>query len=64
MRRAGGVRRRHEDMRTRQLLKQSFVTVAESMDEGLAVIRIMLDAAGKPADYRFLEVKPSFERNR
>jgi len=51
-----------EDMRTRQLLKQSYVTVVESMDEGLAVIRIILDAAGRPADYRFLEVNPSFER--
>ena len=51
-----------EDMRTRQLLKQSYVTVVESMDEGLAVIRIILDDAGRPADYRFLEVNPSFER--
>ena len=51
-----------EDMRTRQLLKQSYVTVVESMDEGLAVIRIILDAAGRPVDYRFLEVNPSFER--
>ncbi|KQQ36275.1 hypothetical protein ASF61_08845 [Duganella sp. Leaf126] len=50
------------DMRTRQLLKQSYVTVVESMDEGLAVIRIMLDDAGQPADYRFLEVNPAFER--
>ncbi|MDR7051179.1 PAS domain S-box-containing protein [Duganella sp. 3397] len=51
-----------EDMRTSQLLKQSYVTVIESMDEGLAVIRIMLDDAGVPVDYRFLEVNPSFER--
>jgi len=51
-----------EDMRTRQLLKQSYVTVVESMDEGLAVIRIILDGAGKPVDYRFLEVNPAFER--
>ena len=51
-----------EDIRTRQLLKQSYGTVVESMDEGLAVIRIMLDAAGKPVDYLFVEVNPSFER--
>jgi len=51
-----------EDMRTRQLLKQSYVNVVESMDEGLAVIQIILNAAGKPVDYRFLEVNPSFER--
>jgi PAS domain S-box-containing protein len=51
-----------EDMRTRQLLKQSYVNVVESMDEGLAVIQIIVNAAGKPVDYRFLEVNPSFER--
>ena len=51
-----------EDMRTRQILKQSYVTVIESMEEGLAVIRIILDETGRPCDYRFLEVNPSFER--
>ncbi|MET0320697.1 MAG: ATP-binding protein [Duganella sp.] len=51
-----------EDMRMKQLLQQSYVTVVESMDEGLAVIRIIVDAAGKPVDYRFMEVNPAFER--
>ncbi len=51
-----------EEVRTREMLKQSYVTVVDSMDEGLAVIQIIVDAAGKPVDYRFLEVNPAFER--
>jgi signal transduction histidine kinase/ActR/RegA family two-component response regulator len=51
-----------EEVRTRELLKQSYVTVVDSMDEGLAVIQIIVDADNKPVDYRFLEVNPAFER--
>ena len=51
-----------EEVRTRELLKQSYVTVVESMDEGLAVIQIIVDDANKPVDYRFMEVNPAFER--
>jgi signal transduction histidine kinase/ActR/RegA family two-component response regulator len=51
-----------EEVRTRELLKQSYVTVVDSMDEGLAVIQIIVDAANKPVDYRFMEVNPAFER--
>ena len=51
-----------EEVRTREMLKQSYVTVVDSMDEGLAVIQIIVDGASKPVDYRFLEVNPAFER--
>ena len=50
------------EVRVREKLKQSYVTVIDSMDEGLAVIQIIVDDAGLPADYRFLEVNPAFER--
>ena len=33
----------------------------ESIDEGLCVIEMILDADGKAVDYRYLEVNPSFE---
>lgn len=49
-------------LRTRELRKQSYVTVVDSMDEGLAVIQIVVDAAMQPVDYRFIEVNPAFER--
>jgi len=51
-----------EEVRTREALKQSYVTVVESMDEGLAVIELIFNDAGKPVDYRFLEVNPAFAR--
>ncbi|WP_141213198.1 ATP-binding protein [Janthinobacterium sp. PC23-8] len=50
------------EVRLREKLKQSYVTVIDSMDEGLAVIQIIVDDAGLPVDYRFLEVNPAFER--
>ncbi len=33
-----------------------------SIDEGFCIIEVLFDARGKPVDYRFLEVTPSFER--
>ncbi len=33
-----------------------------SMDEGFCVIELLFDASGKPVDYHFLEVNPSFEK--
>jgi PAS domain S-box-containing protein len=34
-----------------------------SIDEGFCVIEVLFDAADRPADYRFLEVNPAFERH-
>ena len=39
-----------------------FRRLFEEMQEGFALHEIILDEAGKPTDYRFLEVNPSFER--
>jgi signal transduction histidine kinase/CheY-like chemotaxis protein len=51
-----------QEVLTRETLKQSYVTVVDSMDEGLAVIQIIVDADNKPVDYRFMEINPAFER--
>ena len=34
----------------------------ESIDEGFAIVQVILDAEGRPCDYRFLEVNPAFAR--
>jgi signal transduction histidine kinase len=33
----------------------------DSMDEGFCIIEMIFDSAGKPADYRFLEINAAFE---
>ena len=35
----------------------------DSIDEGFCIIELIFDADGKPVDYRFLEVNPSFEKH-
>lgn len=54
------------DLRKAQTaLRQSeakYRTLFSSMDEGFCVIEILLDAAGRPSDYVFLETNPPFER--
>lgn len=37
-------------------------TLFESIDEGFCIIEMLYDQAGKPHDYRFLEVNPVFEQ--
>lgn len=33
----------------------------ESIDEGFCIIEMLFDSAGKPCDYRFLEINPMFQ---
>ncbi len=40
-----------------------FRSLFESMDEGFCVVEMIYDEAGKPYDYRFLEVNPTFDRH-
>lgn len=40
-----------------------FRTLFESMDEVFCVIEMIFDADARPADYRFLEIKPAFEQH-
>ncbi|WP_084267869.1 hybrid sensor histidine kinase/response regulator [Azohydromonas lata] len=39
-----------------------YQTLFESIDEGFCVVEVLFDDDARPADYRFLEVNPSFER--
>ena len=54
-----------ERKRTEEALRQSeerYRTLFNSIDEGFCVIEILFDGNGKPVDYEFLEVNPSFEK--
>ncbi len=42
--------------------EERYKNLFTSIDEGFCVIEILFDAAGKPVDYRFLEVNPSFQK--
>jgi PAS domain-containing protein len=42
--------------------EHSYRQLFDSMLSGLALHEIILDADGRPVDYRFLEVNPAFER--
>jgi len=39
-----------------------FRTLFDTLIEGFCTIEMIFDAAGKPVDYRFLEINPAFER--
>lgn len=43
--------------------EKKFRTLFESMDEGYCVIDMIFDADNRPADYRFLEMNPAFEKH-
>ncbi len=50
---------------TEQALKESgehYHNLFTSIDEGICVIDMIFDERGKPVDYRFLEMNPSFEK--
>ncbi|RJO68504.1 MAG: response regulator, partial [Myxococcales bacterium] len=54
-----------ERKRTENVLRESetrFRELFSTMQEGFALHEIILDASGKPADYRFLAVNPAFTR--
>lgn len=55
-----------ERARTEERLRKSeerYRTLFETIDEGFCVLEVLLDDAGNPEDYRFLEVNPAFERH-
>jgi PAS domain S-box-containing protein len=43
--------------------EERYRTLFESIDEGFCIVEMIFDAAGRPADYRFLEVNPAFEKH-
>jgi len=52
-----------EDVTERRILEQRYETLFWHMLDGFALHEIILDAEGRPVDYRFLEVNPAFERH-
>jgi PAS domain S-box-containing protein len=42
--------------------EQRYRTLFESIDEGFCIIEMIFDKTGKPSDYRFLEINPTFEQ--
>jgi len=49
----------------RKALQESearYRTLFDSIDEGFCVVEMIFDQVGKPVDYRFLEINPSFEK--
>jgi len=42
--------------------EERYRSLFSSLQEGLCLFDIIFDAAGNPADYRFLELNPAFER--
>ncbi|MFO1019174.1 MAG: ATP-binding protein [Planctomycetales bacterium] len=43
--------------------EEKYRILFDSIDEGFCVVEMIYDAEGKPADYRFLEVNPAFEKH-
>jgi len=53
-----------ERERTQEALRASeerYRLLFDSVDEGFCILEMIFDAAGKPVDYRFLEMNPTFE---
>ncbi len=42
--------------------EERYRNLFNTMDEGFCIIEMILDAEGRPADYRFLTVNPAFEK--
>ena len=60
-----GVWMRLEQLRSEEALRESeerYRTLFDSMDEGYCIFEVIFDEHGKPVDYRYLEVNPSFEK--
>ena len=53
---------RHEAEETLRQSEEKYRSLFESMSEGLCVLQLVRDAAGRPVDYRVLEVNPAYER--
>jgi len=50
------------DITGRRKLEHDYQTLFTSMLDGFAMHEIICDEAGKPCDYRFLDINPAFER--
>ena len=46
-----------------QRATDNYLALYNSMDEGFCIVEVLFDAAQRPADYRFLDVNPAFEKH-
>jgi PAS domain S-box-containing protein len=53
------IKRAERKLRASEVLYRNLFN---SMEEGFCIIEMIFDAAGKPADYRFLEINAAFEK--
>ncbi|MCD9031128.1 PAS domain S-box protein [Luteimonas sp. Y-2-2-4F] len=51
------------DIDGRHRSAEQYRALFESIDQGFCILQMLFDASGAPADYRFLEVNPSFARH-
>jgi PAS domain-containing protein len=42
--------------------EERYRSLFDSIDEGFCVVELIFDSDGKPADFRFLETNPAFEK--
>ena len=50
------------DVTAREVAQRTLKDLYQTMNEGLALHELVFDGAGKPVDYRVIEVNPAFER--
>jgi len=51
-----------DQLRALDEAKTRYRTLFDSIDEGFSIIEVIFNENGKPVDYRFLEINPSFEK--
>ncbi len=51
-----------EDLTERRRADEQYRDLFNSIDEGFCLIEVLLDPGGRPADFRYLEVNPAFEK--
>jgi len=54
---------RHDMTQALRASEARYRTLFEAIDAGFCIIEMGEDAAGRPVDYRFVEVNPAFERH-
>jgi PAS domain S-box-containing protein len=58
----GDLRLRRRAEEALRVSEERYRTLFNAMDEGFCVIEMIFDQQGRPADYRFLEINESFEK--
>lgn len=64
--RHAALRESAERLRSEKAMRESeekYRSLFESIDEGFCIIEVLFNRAGRPMDYRFVEVNPAFERH-